>query len=494
MLYVYLVVLLYALFRAIRGVVRTKSSLKWIAHNSRSLESKVAAKSKIRIYILIPVLREQEVIKATFNNFAKLNGNYKVIFITTNKEDREKAISFKALKNIKGKLLSTRSRHGFANASHGIFPRSLALSLYGKKWSEIISAFKELPNTKTLLKSLVATSSEKVKSRVSIYNYPKTTGNMSDQLNFALRKLSKTEDLQNTYVCMYNADSIVSKDFPLYIKNFVNKNTKAEVIQQSALFLSNFTELGNTISGSLLRAVALLQSRWTLAHEMPRIFNQLNSTSECAHIVGHGLIIKLGVMEKTGYFPNNYVNEDLPFGYILKLSGYDIYSFPQLENAQSPTSIKSMFTQYTTWFYGAFHYPKYMINAFRECPGKKIQAFVWAAKYSIRSILWLGLSIIWLFLLTYPLFTGNLILFLVSVLIFIIYAPFCFRVMEKELNKNGKKIFGENVFRKIIITPETYFMSIPAYLTHSFGPIKASIETLKSLLFRSEIKKMKTER
>ncbi len=494
MFHVYLIILLYAIFRATRGVIRTKRSFSWIIHNSRSLESKVTNKKESKIYILIPVLREQEIIEDTFNNFTKLNGNYKVIFITTKREETDRITNLRTLKKIKNKLLYANNKQSFIYLSNGIFPKSLALSLYGKKWKEIVSAFNKLPNTKTLLKSLIDSSSKKIKSRVSIYDYPKTIGNMSDQLNFALRKLLKTEDLQNTYVCIYNADSIVSRDFPLYVKNFVNKNPKAEVIQQSALFLSNFTELGSNISGSLLKAVALLQSRWTLAHEMPRIFNQLRSISEGAHIVGHGLIIKLSVIKRVGYFPTSYVNEDLPFGYILKLNGYNIYPFPQLENAQSPTSIKSMFTQYTTWFYGAFHYPKYMLNAFREYPNKRVQAFVWGTKYSIRSIFWLGLSLTWLFIFIYPLFIGNVFLFAIALLVFIVYSPFCFYMIEKELNKNNKKIFGTNVFKELIITPATYFMSIPAYLTHSFGPVKATIETFKSLLFRSEIKKMKTER
>jgi len=423
-----------------------------------------------------------------------LKGNFKSIFITTSKEDFEKTSSLKILGKIKNRLLHAKSQEEFAHISNGIFPRTLALSLYGKAWDEILTSFKRLPSTKVILTNLINESSQKVRSRVDLYNYPKTYGNMSDQLNFSLKRLSRTEDLENTYICMYNADSIISNKLPVFIQNFIEKNIDAEVIQQSALFLSNFYNLGDSIEGSFLKSIALLQTRWTLAHELPRILIQLKSNAECAHIVGHGLIIKLSVMKKVGYFPTNYVNEDLPFGYILKLNGYKIYPFPQLENAQSPTSIKSMFTQYTTWFYGAFHYPKYMANAFKEYPNKKAQAFVWGIKYSVRSILWLGLSITWLFIFVYPIWTKSFYLFLLAVTAFIIYAPFCFYMIEKDLNRNYKKIFGDNVFMKIKIDIKTYILSLLAYLTHSYGPLKATVETLKSILFKTKIRKMKTER
>lgn len=494
MLYTYLIVLFYALFRAIRGVVRTKNSLLWLAKNSKQLGSKSTYKNRFKIYFLIPVLREQEIISKTFSTFTNLLGSYNVIFITTNKEINDRNGQLKLLRKLKKDILQAKTSEEFASVTNGIFPRSTALKLFGQKWSEIIKGFKNLKTTRSMLNTIISNSSKAIRDKVSVLNYPKSNGNMSDQLNYALRKIVKTENPENTYVCMYNADSIVSKYFPIKIMNYINKNQKNVVIQQSALFLSNFHELGSSLSGSFLKAIALLQSRWTLAHEMPRISSQLKSFVECAHIVGHGLIIKLSIIKKVGYFPTNYINEDLPFGYILKLNGYNIFPFPQLECAQSPTSIKSMFTQYTTWFYGVFHYPKYMLNAFREYPQKRIQAFIWGIKYTVRSLLWLGLSIAWLFLFLYPIFSSKFYLLLFSFTVFLIYSPLCTHLMGGFLNKNGQKIFGKGVFEKINLDIKTYFMSIPVYLTHSYGPLIASMETIKSLVFGVEIKKKKTER
>lgn len=495
MILLYWTLLIYALFRAIRGVLRVVSSLKWVNLNSKKIKLTNLGKGNVKLYFLIPVLREQEIIDKTFKNFTNLSGDYKLVFITTNKEKFDKDSNFRLLNKLKKKILKSKNKDEFVSLLNGIFPASVALELYGKIWKEIITSYKKLPFTGNMLNNLIINSPTRVKNKASVINYPKITGNMSDQLNYAIKNIIRKEKyLDETFICIYNADSIVSNNLPNLIRNFINKNPNAEVIQQSALFLSNYNQFTNNMTGSFLKSIALLQSRWTLAHELPRIFNQINTKSECAHIVGHGLIIKIIAMKKAGYFPTNYINEDLPFGYILKLNGYDIYPFPQLESAQSPTSIRSMFTQYTTWFYGAFHYPRYMLNAFKEFPDKKLQAFIWGFKYTIRSVLWLGLSFVWLFLFLYPVSSQKYYLLILSSLVFFVYAPFCFYITENFLNNNKSIIFGENVFENINIDLKTYLMTLPAYLTHSYGPIKATVETINYVIFGTQIIKKKTER
>lgn len=66
--------------------------------------------------------------------------------------------------------------------------------------------------------------------------------------------------------------------------------------------------------------------------------------------------------------------------------------------------------------------------------------------------------------------------------------------MIKELNKAKNKIFGKGVYKEPIVNLLTYFMSIPAYLTHSYGPTIATYNTLKSLFLKTKIQKNKTER
>lgn len=492
----YFVVLMYALYRAVRGVVRIGKSINWIIKSSTKLKKK--SKFGIKQYILIPVLREQEVIEKAFNIFTKLKGKYTLVFITTAKEDYEHTHIKKELFKIKSKILKAKSLPRFLELTNGIFPQSIAIGLYQKSWVDTKKSFDNIPTTEQIIKRLLKVSSQNIRNKVVIYRYPKIDGKMSDQLNYAINKISKHANPSEVFVSIYNADSVVDQKMPLYINSFISSNPKARVIQQSALFLSNYKNLDDSMSGSFLKSIALLQSRWTLAHELPRIFAQyrskVSSFFECAHVVGHGLIIRLDKLIEAGGFPTGYINEDLPLGYILKLHGNTIYPFPLLENAQSPVSVKSMFIQYTTWFYGVFSYPLYTLHAWNEFKHKRVQVLVWGLKYSLRSVLWLFSSFVWILLFAYPIFTKNYLLFFAAVLIFIIYAPWSFYFMIKRLNKYSTKIFGENTYSKLNISQSTYLMTLLAYLTHSYGPLLATVNVLKSFLFKSKIKKQKTER
>lgn len=494
--YFYYILLFYALYRAIRGVFRINSSIDWISRSSKKLNRN--SNRSVKQYILIPVLREQEVVKATFKIFTQLKGVYKLVFITTEKEDHEHIQIKKKLVSIKGRILKARNIERFIELTSGIFPKTVATDLYGKSWFEIKRTFDRLLTTEQILKILLLKSSNTVRNNVVIYRYPKNDGKMSDQLNYAIRRISKEVNSSEVFVSLYNADSVVDQKTPLYISNYIKSNPKAKVIQQSALFLSNYNNLGNSISGSFLKSIALLQSRWTLAHELPRIFaqykNKISAFFECAHVVGHGLIIRLDTLIQAGGFPTGYINEDLPLGYILKLHGNTIYPFPLLENAQSPVSIKSMFIQYTTWFYGVFSYPLYTLHAWNDFKDKRLQVLVWGLKYSLRSVLWLFSSLAWIILFTYPIFIKNYLLLLVVMIVFVFYAPFSFYLMTKKLNKLPVKVFGVEIYSNINISMATYLMTFFAYITHSYGPLLATLNVIKSFVFKSDIKKQKTER
>lgn len=205
----YYILLFYALYRAIRGVLRVNSSIDWISRSSKKLNRRT--KGRIKQYILIPVLREQEVVKATFKIFTQLKGVYKLVFITTEKEDYEHIQIKKKLASIKGKILKVRNIERFIELTSGIFPQTVATDLYGKSWFEIKRTFDRLLTTEQILKRLLLKSSKTVRNKVLIYRYPKNDGKMSDQLNYAIRKISKEVDPSKVFVSIYNADSVVDQ-------------------------------------------------------------------------------------------------------------------------------------------------------------------------------------------------------------------------------------------------------------------------------------------
>lgn len=105
--------------------------------------------------------------------------------------------------------------------------------------------------------------------------------------------------------------------------------------------------------------------------------------------VGHGLIINLDTLKRVGGFPTHFSNEDLPLRYMLRVNNEFVDIYPSLENSESPSTIKNVFTQYRTWFYGVAYYPQYCLYALNNycLPLKyKFYAIFWALRGIIRSI------------------------------------------------------------------------------------------------------------
>src|ERR1035437_822326 len=101
-IFIYLIILIYALFRAVRGNIRTFCSTNWIILKQKEINKFEDAHDDHNKYcILIPVLREQEVINDAFRTFSSIKDNFELIFITTQKEDYQEKIRYEELLTLK---------------------------------------------------------------------------------------------------------------------------------------------------------------------------------------------------------------------------------------------------------------------------------------------------------------------------------------------------------------------------------------------------------
>ena len=501
--YIYITILIYALYRSLRAYIRIYSSFKYYIKSQKYLsDGNKKTNSDKKFFVLIPVLREQENIRDAFRFFESIEGNCEIIFIPTKKEEFEREYRVSQTRRNIEKFINIGTLEKFIEKTSGVFPISQAKQTYElisscKRFEDRVNVLeRSLENirlTRDILNELISNTRDE---RISMIEYPFDEGLMADQLNYACHIIEQNNVPQNTYIIVYNIDSKVSKDTLVSIGNFIDQ-TGALVIQQSALFIKNIDSFTGCLRKYILRGVALLQSRWTLAHEVPRIlhqrFSKIGNFYEPAHLVGHGLIIRLDVLKHVGYFPTIFINEDLPLGYLVRLYGYRIDLFPKLELADSPITINSMFKQYRTWFYGAGSYPQYMRYAFSLRKFNNAKIIIWGIKYFVRSILWLFLSTIWIFLLFMPILMGNTTFLLLSLCLFIIYAPLNFLFIRYLYNKYRNKLVEENS-PHLNISPIDLIATLPVYLTHSVGPLLATKDLIIKVLFNKKIYKNKTER
>lgn len=495
----YIFALMYGFLRSLISNFSILRSIKILTRKYKSAVSTKDIVSNRNYFILIPLLREQESIPNLLNIFGNLNGDYELIFITTHKEEFEHKNNRERFKQrVIKRLIQCKSLDHFLELSLGYFNKRYAVQTYKKlnkipdnqKELFLLKMYDEKPLTKDLLKNHLK---EMKGVRITVLEYPKTDGVMAHQLNYACEHIRKEYPNNNNLICIYNADSEVQKDY-LKILDHLSGN----IIQQSSLFLRNFQRPSETFRDAFLKGNGMLQSRWTLAHEIPRIHSQRESNPlnflELSHVVGHGLAIKLNTLKKVGDFPTQFSNEDLPLGYMLRINNEFVDIYPSLENSDSPSTIKNVFAQYRTWFYGVAYYPRYFLYAlsnFNLSLEHKLYALLLSARGVFRSFQWLLTSVYWIFILAYPFFIPDIKLFFIAVLSFLFYSLFSWFLTFRSIEQNP------NIFRKqegLTLSVLDWLSVFPVYLTHSWGPFLGSIDVFKNVFMGTNLNKRKTER
>ncbi len=457
---------------------------------------------KKKIVILMPVLREQEIIIKNLDIFIKLIGNYELVYITTQKEINERSERIHNLLLLKKKLLNAQNVTSFIENLVGLIPYSIAHNLYQKRehvkntekyWNHIVEVYKGLPITSDIIDNYFKKNREYCQN-VHRIHYPYNNGVMAHQLNYACKKILETHNPEETYILVYNADSSVEKNV---LNIFAQKiNDGENVIMQSSLFLDNYNTFPSNFRGSILKNVALAQSRWTIVHELNRIRAQYNqgikSIYESAHVVGHGTCVRMDKLLSVGGFPENFTNEDLPLGYFLALAGERICPIVELENAQSPTTIKSIITQYTTWFYGAMDYFLYYKYAVRKLKLSRTRALFWAIVNSIRAAMWLLSPWAWIGLVVFSLYLKKPFVALAVFCLFLFHTAFSHWLIARFVNKNPK-VLGKEIFH-IEYDIKTVFAVPVFYIIWGIGPLRSFVQVMTARIFGREIYKRKTER
>lgn len=292
------------------------------------------------VFLIIPVLEEQSIIKESVEHFAKLvTDKTHVVYVTSSKEKKKKNI-----------------------------PTT----------SELLCALKK--NTQL---------------KLSIVLWLKNAV-MAHQINYAINKL--TQQLKKDFIVgIYNVDSqITSSTISRILKVFENAKDRRFVVQQYTLYPHS--------SGGILSHIALWQNRWTLHFELGRVLVGENSyfSHICKtfnYVIGHGLFFTNKVWKEIGGIPQDVSNEDACMGLVLYAHDYKIYSIKNVEYALIAKNLKVYVKQQSVWFNGplyAFLYAQ-KINS-RHYPDVKFyfQCWMGAAKLFMHAIYWLfGPILIW---------------------------------------------------------------------------------------------------
>ena len=161
------------------------------------------------IYVLLPCLKEQKIVESTIDHFKNITykGSIKYVLITSEKENDE----FKK----KGIKEPTTSK---------------VIDDYLKKIND---------------------------NRFIHFHYPKTIGNKSSQMNYALEKIKKmTRNYNKTYISVFDFDSRPDSSVFNDLNKIAQSKNHPEAIQQIPLEIDNFDK---TSHNSILMTMYSLQ-------------------------------------------------------------------------------------------------------------------------------------------------------------------------------------------------------------------------------------------
>ena len=363
--------------------IRTIKFYKWVKKDKNIKKTFVAKSSNL--IILIPCLNEQKVIKETIQHFNKIiNSSFRIpiFLITTEKE-------------------------------------------------------KNVMNKKTT-KEIIENDIIPYCNNVNLIHYPYKNGNMADQLNYAINMLKQNcNNFSNTYVSVYNADSRPNKNTFFEFYNVVKLKNYPKIIQQYSYCFSNIDELS-----FILKGFAVYQSNFELKIGLLNsYFNNLLHK----HVVGHGLFIRLDLLDKINGFNSKYWCEDIYLSAYLQNEKITITPLLTLENMETANGILNLIKQNGVWFKTSSQ----CFKIYRELNKNKKLSISGKISFvnELRSCInWLMFPIIFLVAVLFSILLKNCILFFITIsnyfLYIFIYYVTTIKIINLLDNKNYKFKFS----------------------------------------------------
>ena len=410
------------------------------------------------IYLIIPMLNEQKVVRQTFKNFKNIVlkiPNVKVMFVTTSKE---------------------------------------------KKVEEIETTF-------DILNRLIVNE-----KNIYLCNYDKTNGVMAHQINYAIsiiKQIEKNNKIDKITIGIYNADSNIDENTIKYVleQNEIYGNNKV-CFQQYSWFCLN----GIKKQIGIIPSASLFQTRWSLLFEIWRLHKQLfifkiysklskkgikgkiNNFlylifEKMNYVVGHGFFMDINLIEEIGGFPEKTINEDAFLGYIIDNKNIKIQPIPYLEKADFAPNIPIYIKQQTTWVNGpiyAFQYYK-MYKASNKLNIKEnFRAGILAIKLFMHFIYWIlspYLLLVFMPILLYRYL--NILGIIISIFYILMELPIIHYLIRKLVLRIKEKSIDKDIAKPSV-------WCIPFFIIHSFGAIR---NIYMQILGKNNIEnKYKTER
>ncbi|MCP1311569.1 glycosyltransferase [Paenibacillus tyrfis] len=328
--------------------------------------------------VIIPVLEETVRLWHTVERFVKMQdniqGRYSVIIVTTEKEKE-------AYQHTTRNLLHRVDQAGSIAELESVL--SVALPKLGNNTQHRLDSNINLEQARQISRTLIQERPDTIELAdelaerypcVRTFHMPGTTGNMAHQVNYGVEQFVQTvSDSGSVLFALYNADSCPDQRAFAWVRHIRHQYHRQHCIfQQYGIYFNNFENWSRDsfIKKSILTAAAAWQSRWSLGFEIPNALRTFRDDTDFVmeekkcfpfvnYCIGHGLFFDYDTYKKFKGFSTTTHNEDAIFGLQASYSGVPIIPVPFFESADSPDTVRALYIQKSTWFWGPFQAFKY---------------------------------------------------------------------------------------------------------------------------------------
>jgi len=365
--------------------------------------------------VLLPVLREQNIIAETMKYFSdiilKSNQKITIIIISTIREKEEyEYIKSEYLNKIKNNV---NLRDEFDELSKIVDSEHLEKTIFEKtvlSKDEIIELIAKYPKQTTMN---IASEQAYILNGIHRHNVFECVESTSlekgkvGQMNYVINNCN--ELLMNCdYIGIYDADSRPDKSVFDSMSSIIKKRTERivsspTIFQQVSVYCNNVNELyKNRKYVSIVDAFA--QTRWAIGFEytLYKYYSKAvlkNKLRPLVYCIGHGCFIKYDKLIEMQGFPKQSPNDDLALGYLASAKGEEVYPLAVIDYCDAAPGVINSIKQSRFWFLGSkrfwkdikFYKTDYKIR------NSRIQLLVFFLQGHIRNFIWAMRSILFFF-------------------------------------------------------------------------------------------------
>lgn len=438
------------LIRSIQACSRINESKQFL--NERHIQISSVQKKR-SFYIIIPVLREQNIIIETLNFFFEIfqqnssNITFYLIVAGTAKEKFDKENFIIHLKDIYALYKKNANYQLIKKRFQGILSDNTIEQIINSENTISLSTLQKLynsqPSSGDLVKKWLVDNKDSLgkAKRINILyiECPNQNGNRSSQINYAIQQL-RYQMSKEDIIGIYDADSRPEIQTFDYIASNLSSNINC--FQQPLHYLDAVNKFVNENKSPIINAYALYQTTWSVIKEIPNFLLYMKHVSRykntssyhqfknSVYMFGHGEFLTVKLLDEIDGIPKNVSADGLQLGYRLSLINEPIKILPFFCSDDVPSKASTLITQHRRWYAGNIEYGfahKWASNYL----DKKIPKFSYIENiflninWALRPIIFISTLIISLYYIETPLFQMiTLVSLVLSLLIYCYVTPY----------------------------------------------------------------------